>query len=252
MIWFPAAREFVARVAEPPAFSVPVPSVAVPEVKVMAPVGIPEPEAGKTLAVNVTLVPVGTVLALALSRVEVTSMLTVTLSGAEAQKLREEMKDLREKRDASRKKPAAGAEQISRSINALYQDRGGRLWVGTSKGLYVKQGAHFEAVPIAGVAEIRGREAIDSDASGRVYVATPAGLMVGGPGHWRRIWPDAGAAPGAMNLRPILAARASVTSSRNCLGRECAAAAALAVPRGLRMKNPPSADVTLKATFLSR
>ena len=79
----------------------------------------------------------------------------------------------------------------------LHCSHDGWLWVGTPKGLYVKRGAHFKAVPIAGVAEIRGREAIDSDASGRVYVATPAGLMAGGPGHWRRIWPDAGAAPGA-------------------------------------------------------
>src|ERR1035438_8346260 len=79
----------------------------------------------------------------------------------------------------------------------LHCSRDGALWVGTPKGLYVKRGAHFEAAPIAGVAEIRGREAIDSDASGRVYVATPVGLMAAGPGHWRRIWPDAGAAPGA-------------------------------------------------------
>ena len=78
----------------------------------------------------------------------------------------------------------------------LHCSHDGWLWVGTPKGLYVKRGAHFKAVPIAGVAEIRGREAIDSDASGRVYVATPAGLMAGGPGDWRRIWPDAGAAPG--------------------------------------------------------
>ena len=38
------------------------------------------------------------------------------LSGAEAQKLREEMKDLREKRDASRKKPAAGAEPVAFTV----------------------------------------------------------------------------------------------------------------------------------------
>jgi len=55
----------------------------------------------------------------------------------------------------------------------LHCSHDGWLWVGTPKGLYVKRGAHFKAVPIAGVAEIRGREAIDSDASGRVYVATP-------------------------------------------------------------------------------
>jgi hypothetical protein len=35
------------------------------------------------------------------------------LTGAESQKLREEMKDLREKREASRKKPAPGAATVA-------------------------------------------------------------------------------------------------------------------------------------------
>src|SRR4051812_12624290 len=55
MLWPPADRPVVANVAWPAAFNVPVPSVAVPSLKVTVPVAVFAPDVfGATVAVNVT------------------------------------------------------------------------------------------------------------------------------------------------------------------------------------------------------
>ena len=51
--WEPAERAAVVKLAIPPE-SVPAPSVAAPSLKVTVPVGVPEPDAGLSVALNVT------------------------------------------------------------------------------------------------------------------------------------------------------------------------------------------------------
>src|ERR1700687_5211671 len=57
MLCVPAVRADVNSVAMPPALSAPLPIVVVPSLNVTMPVGVPPPDSGVTVAVNVTGVP---------------------------------------------------------------------------------------------------------------------------------------------------------------------------------------------------
>lgn len=87
MEWLPAASVDVDRVATPEELRAPVPMVVVPSAKVTVPVGVVVPEAGATVAVKVTLVPLRAVEAEADSEVVVATRtgaaLTVTMTGVE-------------------------------------------------------------------------------------------------------------------------------------------------------------------------
>ena len=63
MEWLPTARVAAEKLVLPVASSVPLPRVVPASAKVTVPVGIAEPEAGVTVAVKVTLVPLTAVVA---------------------------------------------------------------------------------------------------------------------------------------------------------------------------------------------
>jgi hypothetical protein len=74
----PTASVAVANAATPAPFSVPVPSIAAPSIKVTVPVGVVPPVGGVTVAVNVTVVPTLTLVALAVSTFVLVAEFTVT------------------------------------------------------------------------------------------------------------------------------------------------------------------------------
>jgi hypothetical protein len=76
----PAAREVVLKEAAPLPLSVAVPSAVVPSMKVTVPVGVVVPDAGETMAVNVTLWPVLICVAEAVNAVVVATKVCVTLT----------------------------------------------------------------------------------------------------------------------------------------------------------------------------
>ena len=63
MEWLPTARAVVEKVVLPVASSVPLPRFVPASAKLTVPVGIREPEAGVTVAVKMTLVPLTAVVA---------------------------------------------------------------------------------------------------------------------------------------------------------------------------------------------
>ena len=82
IVWLPTLRAEVVKVATPLAFTVPVPRVAVPSMKLTVPVGTPEPGAtGATVAVKVTDCPKAVAFEDELSVVVVLAWLTVCVKG---------------------------------------------------------------------------------------------------------------------------------------------------------------------------
>jgi hypothetical protein len=81
----PAARALVLKEAAPLALRVAVPSAVVPSRKVTVPVGVVLPDAGATVAVNVTLWPVLICVAEAVNEVVVATRVCVTLTMSAAE-----------------------------------------------------------------------------------------------------------------------------------------------------------------------
>src|SRR5262245_38696137 len=71
----PPGRELVAKVATPEELTVPVPREAEPFRNVTVPVGVPDPEVGLTVAVNVTVAPI------AIEEAELVRVVVVGVSG---------------------------------------------------------------------------------------------------------------------------------------------------------------------------
>jgi ligand-binding sensor domain-containing protein/signal transduction histidine kinase len=68
-----------------------------------------------------------------------------------------------------------GAENIDRSINALFQDRGGRLWVGAEHGLACWDGQGWRLFTTANGLSANIVRALADDAEGRLWIGTEGG-----------------------------------------------------------------------------
>ena len=84
-------------------------------------------------------------------------------------------------------------------VTVIFEDFGGRLWVGTREGLAVERGGRFEAVRLVEGSFQPYISAIVEDLKGTLWIATTAGLFAHSPSGIRRYGSDDGLVPSALN-----------------------------------------------------
>lgn len=74
--------------------------------------------------------------------------------------------------------PAPGAEMLPRQISAIHQDRTGKLWLGTSGGLVLREGNRWRVLTTRDGLSANDVRAIADDADGNLWIGTEGGGLV--------------------------------------------------------------------------
>lgn len=76
------------------------------------------------------------------------------------------------------------------SVLAITEDRSGRIWVGTSKGLYRIEGEHIATDPLTGILKGKPVNALHVDRDGNVWAGTAIGLFRYAHDQWTTLPPS--------------------------------------------------------------